>query len=207
MDLQTYITRTPPVHSFEKRCRRNPVSFTGETTWSKVLRSCSCGKKPHESASSVQAARGKLWFRFPSSDYYSSRSVLRIQTLSGCLVEATSTSKLCTFLQISGDKKATQETIISELDSVKQPRLIVIDNFETPWNGDRKQVGDILRRLAMLSHIAILVTMRENHPPRFVGSNGNRNILNLPMKYPVFGPTMISIQNRKATRMSLLGYY
>ena len=68
-------------------------------------------------------------------------------------------------LQILGDKEVTLETIISELDTLKQPRLIVVDNFETPWNGNQKQVGDILRRLAMLSHIAILVTMRGRHPP------------------------------------------
>ena len=68
-------------------------------------------------------------------------------------------------LQIPGDKQVTLEKIISKLDTLKQPRLIVVDNFETPWNGDQKQVGDILRRLAMLSHIAILVTMRGRRPP------------------------------------------
>ena len=41
----------------------------------------------------------------------------------------------------------------------------MVDNFETPWNGNQKQVGDILRRLAKLSHIAILVTMRGRRPP------------------------------------------
>ena len=68
-------------------------------------------------------------------------------------------------LQIPGDKEVTLEKIISELDTLKQPRLIVVDNFETSWNGNHKQVGDILRRLAMLSHIAILVTMRGRRPP------------------------------------------
>ena len=68
-------------------------------------------------------------------------------------------------LQIPGDKEITLENIISELDNLKQPRLIVVDNFETPWNGNQKQVGDILRRLAMLSHIAIFVTMRGRRPP------------------------------------------
>ena len=68
-------------------------------------------------------------------------------------------------LQIPGDKEVTLDKIISELDTPTQPRLIVVDNFETPWNGNQKQVGDILRRLAMLSHIAILVTMRGRHPP------------------------------------------
>ena len=68
-------------------------------------------------------------------------------------------------LQVPGDNEVTLEKIISELDTVKQPRLIVIDNFETPWNGNQRQVGDILRRLCILSHIAILVTMRGRRPP------------------------------------------
>ena len=84
-------------------------------------------------------------------------------------IEATSATLLLEILniqlQIPGDKQVTLEKIISELDILKQPRLIVVDNFETPWNGNQKQVGDILRRLAMLSHIAILVTMRGRHPP------------------------------------------
>jgi hypothetical protein len=71
-------------------------------------------------------------------------------------------------LQVPGDNQATLEKIISELDGSKEPRLILLDNFETPWNAPgrtQKQVGDILRKLAMLSHIAILVTMRGTYPP------------------------------------------
>ena len=73
-------------------------------------------------------------------------------------IEATSATLLLeilyTQLEIPGDKQVTLEKIISELDTMKQPGLIVVDNFETPWNGNKKQVGDILRRLAILSHIA-----------------------------------------------------
>ncbi|EDR09014.1 uncharacterized protein LACBIDRAFT_326687 [Laccaria bicolor S238N-H82] len=57
----------------------------------------------------------------------------------------------------------TLSKIISQLDASTQPRLILLDNFETPWNapgGAQKQVGDILRQLAMLKHVSILVTMR-----------------------------------------------
>ena len=83
-------------------------------------------------------------------------------------IEATSATLLLEILyiqlQIPGDKEVTLEKIISELDTPKQ-RLIVVDNFETPWNGNQKQVGEILRKLAMLSHIAILVTMRGRRPP------------------------------------------
>ena len=84
-------------------------------------------------------------------------------------IEATSATLLLEILyiqlQIPGDNQVTLEKIISELNTLKQPRLIVIDNFETPWNGNQKQVGDILRRLALLSHISILVTMRGRRPP------------------------------------------
>ena len=87
-------------------------------------------------------------------------------------IEATSSTLLLEILhiqlQVPGDKQVTLEKIISELDASKQPRLILLDNFERPWNapgGNQKQVGDVLRRLAMLSHIAILVTMRGRYPP------------------------------------------
>ena len=85
-------------------------------------------------------------------------------------IEATSATLLLeilyTQIQVPGDKQVTLEKIISELDTLKQPRLILLDNFETPWNGEsQKQVSDILRKLAMLGHIAILVTMRGTYPP------------------------------------------
>ncbi|PPR03756.1 hypothetical protein CVT26_005795 [Gymnopilus dilepis] len=71
-------------------------------------------------------------------------------------------------LQIPGEKQPSLEKIISELSHSEDPRLLVLDNFETPWNapGDtQKQVGDILRQLAQLKHIALLVTMRGSRPP------------------------------------------
>ena len=87
-------------------------------------------------------------------------------------IEATSANLfleiLSTQLQIPGSKQVKIEKIISLLDTSKQPRLILLDNFETPYNsldGSLKQVEDILRRLAKLSHIAILVTMRGRNPP------------------------------------------
>ncbi|KIM42757.1 hypothetical protein M413DRAFT_26755 [Hebeloma cylindrosporum] len=87
-------------------------------------------------------------------------------------IQATSAALLLEILyiqlQIPGDKQVTLEKIISQLDSSKDPCLILLDNFETPWNtagGNQKQVGDVLRRLAMLSHVAILLTMRARYPP------------------------------------------
>ena len=87
-------------------------------------------------------------------------------------IEATSATLLLeilyTQLRVPGDKQVTIEKIISLLDTSTQPRLILLDNFETPYNalgGTQKQVEDILRQLAMLSHVAILVTMRGRYPP------------------------------------------
>ncbi|KDR71119.1 hypothetical protein GALMADRAFT_144185 [Galerina marginata CBS 339.88] len=71
-------------------------------------------------------------------------------------------------LQVPGDKQVTLEKIITELSASTDPRLLILDNFETPWNatgGSQKQVEDILRTVAKLDHIAMLVTMRGNRPP------------------------------------------
>ena len=89
-------------------------------------------------------------------------------------IEATSAALfleiLYTQLQVpeDGDKHVTLEKIVSELDASKEPRLILLDSFETPWNAPgrtQRQVSDILQKLAMLSHVAILVTMRGTNPP------------------------------------------
>ena len=88
-------------------------------------------------------------------------------------IEATSATLLLeilsTQLQVPGNiGQVTIKKIVSLLATSTQPRLIILDNFETPYNaldGAQKQVEDILRQLAMLSHIAILVTMRGRHPP------------------------------------------
>ena len=86
-------------------------------------------------------------------------------------IEATSATLLLeilyTQLQISGNKQVTIEKVISVLNNSTQPRLILLDNFETPYNslGGTQQVEDVLRQLAALSHVAILVTMRGRYPP------------------------------------------
>jgi len=89
-------------------------------------------------------------------------------------IEATSAILFLEILYIQlqvhgdGDKQVTLEKIILELGGSKEPRLILLDNFETPWNapnGTQKRVSDILRKLAMLSHVAILATMRGTYPP------------------------------------------
>jgi tetratricopeptide (TPR) repeat protein len=87
-------------------------------------------------------------------------------------IEATSVALLLEILylqlQVPGDKQVTLEKIISHLKT-SQPHLILLDNFETPWNapgpGTQKQIEDILRRLSLLNHIAIFITMRGTNPP------------------------------------------
>jgi tetratricopeptide (TPR) repeat protein len=88
-------------------------------------------------------------------------------------VEATSPALLLEILyiqlQVPGDKQVTLEKIISHVNALEQPYLILLDNFETPLNapgaGVQKQVEDILRQLAKLNHIAIFLTMRGMNPP------------------------------------------
>jgi hypothetical protein len=88
-------------------------------------------------------------------------------------IEATSASLLLEILyiqlQVAGDKQVTLEKIISHLNTLNQRSLILLDNFETPWNGPgvgtQKQIEDILRQLAKLTNIAIFVTMRGTNPP------------------------------------------
>ena len=85
--------------------------------------------------------------------------------------EATSANLLLellyTQLQIPRNKHITLSEIISQLNASTQPRLILLDNFETPWNtpDEEQKVGDILRKLAKLKHVSILVTMRASQAP------------------------------------------
>ena len=85
-------------------------------------------------------------------------------------IEATTATVLLEILYIqlqmpSSEKQVTLEKIISKLDSSKEPLLILLDNFETPWNAPDERVSEILRKLAELSHIAIFITMRGANPP------------------------------------------
>jgi len=58
--------------------------------------------------------------------------------------------------------------ILYELKSSKEPYLLLLDNFETPWNttdeSDQKRVKETLHKLNQLSHISILITMHGSHP-------------------------------------------
>ena len=71
-------------------------------------------------------------------------------------------------LRVARATDDTLDDIVSELNRTKEPRLILLDNFETPWfptDGTRQEVGTILRRISQLTHVAILMTMRGRDPP------------------------------------------
>ncbi|KAF9059133.1 hypothetical protein BDP27DRAFT_522632 [Rhodocollybia butyracea] len=56
--------------------------------------------------------------------------------------------------------------IIHDLNSSKSPIILLLDNFETPWNlHSQAEVLEILLQLAKLQHVALLVTMRSFEPP------------------------------------------
>ncbi|KAF7333671.1 hypothetical protein MSAN_02410200 [Mycena sanguinolenta] len=70
-------------------------------------------------------------------------------------------------LRITAETYDGLEPLIAELDASKQRRLLLLDNFETPWlsSNDPAKVREILVRLAMLPHIALLVTMTSGFTP------------------------------------------
>ena len=80
-----------------------------------------------------------------------------------------------TFLaHLSRHLRVTRQTgdplddILATLKTTNEPRVILLDNFETPWHpveGNQESVRDVLRALALLPHVAILVTMRSEFPP------------------------------------------
>ena len=80
-----------------------------------------------------------------------------------------------TFLaHLSRNLRVTRQTgdplddILTTLKITEEPRVILLDNFETPWHpveGNQESVADVLRALALLPHVAILVTMRSEFPP------------------------------------------
>ncbi|KAF7333651.1 hypothetical protein MSAN_02408200 [Mycena sanguinolenta] len=74
---------------------------------------------------------------------------------------------LYTQLRITAETYDSLDPLIAELDESQQPRLLLLDNFETPWlsGPDPLEVGHILRRLAALRHIALLVTMTSGVTP------------------------------------------
>ncbi|KAF9071497.1 hypothetical protein BDP27DRAFT_1419064 [Rhodocollybia butyracea] len=56
--------------------------------------------------------------------------------------------------------------ILYDLESSPSPIILLLDNFETPWNLlSQAEVLEILLQLAKLEHVALFVTMRSFEPP------------------------------------------
>ncbi|KAJ7453571.1 hypothetical protein B0H11DRAFT_268980 [Mycena galericulata] len=74
---------------------------------------------------------------------------------------------LYTQLRITADSYDSLDPLIQELSSSKERRLLLLDNFETPWlsGQDQNEISDILIRLTELPHIALIVTMASEFPP------------------------------------------
>ncbi|KAJ6476390.1 hypothetical protein C8R45DRAFT_378770 [Mycena sanguinolenta] len=71
-------------------------------------------------------------------------------------------------LRITAETYDSLEPLIAELDASTQRRLLLLDNFETPWlsGGEQAKVLEILVRLAELPHVALLVTMTSGFTPQ-----------------------------------------
>ncbi|KAJ7596049.1 hypothetical protein C8J56DRAFT_1022458 [Mycena floridula] len=65
-------------------------------------------------------------------------------------------------LDIKRDTHNTIQDILTELNESSDPIILLLDNFETPWNapGARGAVERILRDIDQLPHVALFVTMR-----------------------------------------------
>ena len=74
---------------------------------------------------------------------------------------------LYTSLRVKRQTDNVMSDILYELEISKEPYLLLLDNFETPWNttDDQKQVEEVLSNLNQLSHVSILITMQGSHSP------------------------------------------
>ncbi|KAG6808377.1 hypothetical protein H0H92_004332, partial [Tricholoma furcatifolium] len=66
-------------------------------------------------------------------------------------------------IRTKGDPLAA---ILSELNTSRQPTIILLDNFETPWDSDdQSDVENVLREIHSIYTVTMLVTMRSSMPP------------------------------------------
>ena len=74
---------------------------------------------------------------------------------------------LYTSLRVKRQTDSVMNDILYELKSSQEPHLLLLDNFETPWNSTdgQKQVEEALSKLNRLSHVSILITMRGSYSP------------------------------------------
>ncbi|KAJ7596117.1 hypothetical protein C8J56DRAFT_1160364 [Mycena floridula] len=70
-------------------------------------------------------------------------------------------------LAITKDTENTIEDILNELRHTSQPIILLLDNFEMPWNshGGRGAVASILRDISQFPHVALFITMRATVAP------------------------------------------
>ncbi|KAJ7578858.1 hypothetical protein C8J56DRAFT_1110851 [Mycena floridula] len=70
-------------------------------------------------------------------------------------------------LAITVDTHNTLEDILSELRKTSKPIILLLDNFETPWNAPeaRGTMARILQDIAQFPHVALFVTMRATVAP------------------------------------------
>ena len=75
---------------------------------------------------------------------------------------------LSKYLRVTRQTGDPLDDILATLKTTENPQVILLDNFETPWHpieGSQESVRVVLRALALLPHVAILVTMRSEFPP------------------------------------------
>ncbi|KAJ7597837.1 hypothetical protein C8J56DRAFT_1021877 [Mycena floridula] len=64
------------------------------------------------------------------------------------------------------DTSSPREAVMAKLETLEQPALVVLDNFETPWDTENQSdVEEILRALNDLPQVSILMTIRADMPP------------------------------------------
>ncbi|KAJ7572723.1 hypothetical protein C8J56DRAFT_1068133 [Mycena floridula] len=70
-------------------------------------------------------------------------------------------------LAITVDTHNTLEDILNELGKTSKPIILLLDNFETPWNAPRARgtMAHILQDIAQFPHVALFVTMRATVAP------------------------------------------
>ncbi|KAJ7578748.1 hypothetical protein C8J56DRAFT_1170068 [Mycena floridula] len=70
-------------------------------------------------------------------------------------------------LAITVDTHNTLEDILNELRKASKPIILLLDNFETPWNVPeaRGTMAQILQDIAQFPHVALFVTMRATVAP------------------------------------------
>ncbi|KAJ7578282.1 hypothetical protein C8J56DRAFT_1031146 [Mycena floridula] len=70
-------------------------------------------------------------------------------------------------LALNQDNHDTLGAILNELHNSSKPIILLLDNFETPWNapGARGAVARTLQEIAQFSHVTLFVTMRATVAP------------------------------------------